>query len=142
MEEINIYDNKFNMLRNIDKKPYIKFIVFLIIFFIVFLILVLIKYPNIYKFDGFATGDKVVLSILNKDLDKLKGNILKINNKTYNYSILSYEYLNKESGYSNELLVTLIINNKIKNNQVVSVLIEDGETNLYKSFIKKLWKGF
>ena len=35
-----------------------------------------------------------------------------------------------------------IINENIIKNKKISFTINDGKTNLYKEFIKKIWKGF
>ena len=142
MEEFDIYSNKFSILKKINKKIYVKFIAFIIFLFTLLISLMLIQYPNIYKIDGFVSEDKIVIPIRISDLEKLEGDELKIDNKIYKYSVLSYDYLNSEIANSNDVLVTLLINQKFKNNQVVSILIEKGKTNLYKSFIKKIWKGF
>lgn len=139
MKNIDIFYNRFTILKRIDNKLYIRFIIYLIIFFISCIVLITMEYPNVYKIEGFLNEDKIVVSILKKDMEKLKGDVLKIDNKTYKYKILAYDYLDN---YKDEIIVTLLINETLKDNKVVSVLIENGNTNLYKSFIKKLWKGF
>lgn len=142
MEKIDVYNNRFSILKNIDKRIYVKFIVMLILVVLLMVYLMTIEYPRIYKVEGFVSGDKIVVPVKISDLEKLKGNELKIDNVVYRYSVLTYEYLNETAYYSNDVLVTLSIDRKFKTNQVVSILIEDGNTNLYKSFIKKIWKGF
>ncbi len=34
------------------------------------------------------------------------------------------------------------IDKKLNNNEIVDIVIEDGTTNLYERFLKRLWKGF
>ena len=142
MEEIEFFNNRFSMLKKIDKKIYIKFILVLILVVLLIFYIMMLEYPNIYKIDGFVSDDKVVIPVKRSDLGKLKGDELKINDKVYKYSVFDYEYLDESKNNLEEVLVTLLIDEKFKTNQVVSILIENGKTNLYKSFIKKIWKGF
>ena len=140
MHDIDIYDNSLAVLQQKEEKIYSKFIISFIIGIIVISILICIKYPLIYNFEGIASNNDIVLYLSKEDLKKLKGDTIIINDKSINYNIKSIVRLeNVDLEY---YAVRIYTSDEYVDNDIIDFKIEDGETTLLKSFIKKLWKGF
>ena len=142
MKNIDIYNNRFNILQTSERKIYFKFVICLVTLILICIFLIFIKYPKLYKFEGHVVEDKIVIQLSKDETKNLKGNVLKIKDKEIKYEIYSFSKLDYDINYIDYYLVTLLVNEKFVNNEVVDIIIEDGMTNLYESFIKKLWKGF
>ena len=140
MHDIDIYDNSLAVLQQKEEKIYSKFIISFIIGIIVISILICIKYPLIYNFEGIASNNDIVLYLSKEDLKKLKGDTIIINDKSINYNIKSIVRLeNVDLEY---YAVRIYTSDEYVDNDMIDFKIEDGDTTILKSFIKKLWKGF
>lgn len=142
MKNIDVYNNRLSILKKIECKIYIKFIISLIAFFTLFSIIILLKYPKLYKFEGYVDNDKVVIYLKKSELANLKGDVLKIKDEEIKYKIYSFSKVDYDVSFDSYYVATLIVEKKLVDNEIVNIVIEDGMTNLYESFVKKIWKGF
>lgn len=142
MENIDIYSNRFLIMRETNKKVCIKFFAVLFLVMLVSVIILFVKYPNIYIFEGYLNEDKIVVYLKENELDKLKGDTLKIENKMIKYNVDSFVKIDSKDNYGEYYLVTLIVGDIKLKDGMFKISIDDGTTNLYESFLKKIWKGF
>ena len=137
MYNIDIYHNSEELLKHQEETIYIKFILIFLSIVIILCGLCFIKYPKIYYFEGFITNDKVILYLEKDSLNNLKGSKARINDKEISYIVEDIKYLD-----DNYYQVSILLSESIDKVNTISFTINDGKTNLYKEFIKKIWKGF
>lgn len=142
MHEINMYDNSMEILKRRESNIYIKFVIILIICFILMIIISVIKYPKEHLIEGVVSDNKIMAYLTKDSLTKLKGNTLKINDVEMYYELENITELDYDMNYEKYYLVTISVDKKLIENDVVNIVIDDGKTNLYNDFIKRIWKGF
>lgn len=142
MNDIDIYNNTLEVLERKESNVYKYFIILVITSSIILMIACFINYPKIYHFEGTVSDNKIILYLDKNSLGKLKGSTLKINNEETYYDIDSITELDYNINNIKYYLVKLFTNKNLIENNVVNVYINDGKTNIFKCFVKRIWKGF
>ncbi|HPF83415.1 MAG TPA: hypothetical protein PLV83_04555 [Bacilli bacterium] len=142
MHDIDIYNNSVEILTRKEEKIYIRFIMNLLIFSLIVLCIILYKYPNEYHFEGFVNENKIMVYLKENELQQIKASKIKIKDKEMNYVVDSIIKLDRDITNIQYYLVSIKVEEELLDNDIIKFNIVDGTTNLYKSFIKRIWKGF
>lgn len=142
MHDIDIYNNSMEVLKKKEEKIYIKFIIIFLLLCVFLSVIIFIKYPKEYHFEGFVQNNNVFVYLKKENLDKLKGDVIKIKDEEFMYKIDNISELDYDINYERYYLVRLVTNYNLIENDVIKFNISDGTTNLYNEFFKRIWKGF
>lgn len=133
MNSINEFNNTKEVIAHHKTPLFSNFIIIVSYFFILIFICMFIKYPKNYLTVGLVNEDIITMYLDSNTLAHLN-NIFIENNK------VDYKIVNK-SFNDNYYVIDISIDKKVSKD-IVDIVINDGESNLYNDFIKKIWKGF
>lgn len=140
MFDFDIYNNSAEILKRKEESIYLKFIVALIIVSFMVLIMIFKDYKDIRSFNGVVTDGEILLYVKEDLLQYFENDVIIFENNEITYKINSIEKIDDST--KNYYKMSIWTNTSLSENDIITFSIDNGKTNLYKSFIKKIWKGF
>lgn len=140
MFDFDIYNNSAEILKRKEESIYLKFIVVLIIVSFMVLIMIFKDYKDIRSFNGVVTDGEILLYVKEDLLQYFENDVIIFENNEITYKINSIEKIDDST--KNYYKMSIWTNTSLSENDIITFSIDNGKTNLYKSFIKKIWKGF
>lgn|SRR5574344_1744276 len=141
MFDFDIYNNSAEILKRKEESIYLKFIISLIVISLMVLIMMFRDYDDIHDFNGVVIDGEIVVYVNDDSIQYFDDDVIVLKNEETNYKISDIKRVNDSKSQINYQL-SIHINQDLNENDVVNFNINKGKTNLYKSFIKKIWKGF
>lgn len=142
MYDINVFDNSSEILKRKEETIYMRFVLYFIVICVISVLICFINYPNQYTFQGIVNEEEIIVYITEDSLSYFTNDTIQIKNDKILYKINSIVEEKSDINYERYYKINISINKKLIENDIVKFSIIDGKTNLYKDFIKKIWKGF
>lgn len=142
MYDINIFDNSSEVLKRKEDTIYKRFILYFIVICVISVLICFINYPNQYTFQGIVNGKDIIVYLTEDSLGYFTNDTIEIKNDKFLYKINNIVEVDSDIKYKKYYKINISVTKELIENDVVRFSIIDGKTNLYKEFIKKIWKGF
>lgn len=142
MYDINIFDNSSEVLKRKEETIYMRFILYFIVICVISVLICFINYQNQYTFQGVVSGDEIIVYLTEDSLGYFANDTVQIKNDKFLYKINNIVEIDSDIKYKKYYKINISVDKELTENDVVRFSVIDGKTNLYKEFIKKIWKGF